>query len=161
LKNLKAAGLTVVFEVVGSSSFDESLKKITYKLKIEDRVIFHGWQEPEKLPEFIVRSHIGISPIKRNIHHDTTYANKIFQYMVYGKALLVSDCPPQSKVVKKSKGGVVFEANNPEDCAEKLKYLIQNREMLKVMGQNNIDAVQKYYNWDLNSNELIELYQKI
>ena len=44
-------------------------------------------------------SAVCISPLLRNLHHDTTYANKIFQYMALAKPLLVSDATAQKNII--------------------------------------------------------------
>ena len=65
--------------LVGKSSADEMLKRIAQSLDVVENVKFLGWRDLKLFPSFIVASDICISPLKRNVHHDTTFANKIFQ----------------------------------------------------------------------------------
>ena len=77
--------------IIGKSSYDHKIKSKINKLKISNLVDFIGWQKEEDLYKYLMISDIGLSPLHRNQHHDTTYANKIFQYISFNVPLLCSD----------------------------------------------------------------------
>lgn len=113
--------------IVGKSRDDQFLKKMARKLGLEERVYFEGWQEQGRFPSYIKSSAIGLSPLHRNPHHDTTYANKVFQYMAFDLPVVVSDCPAQANVVRKEKAGLVHEAGNADDLAEKIRLILDGK----------------------------------
>lgn len=147
--------------IVGKSREDAVLKARAHNLNISDYVVFEGWQDLKLFPSYIQASQVCISPLKRNLHHDTTYANKIFQYMALGKPLLVSDCPSQANVIKQVNAGLVHEANNEKDFADKLIFLYKNPEKRKQFGENGIEAIKTLYNWNNTSKNLLALYDHI
>ena len=77
-----------------------------------------GWQDESLFPSYISSGSIGISPLHRNIHHDTTYANKLFQYMSFGKPLLVSDATAQKNLIERTNSGLVHQEKNAVDFAK-------------------------------------------
>lgn len=147
--------------LVGKSSADEELKLLTKRLNLTPYVMFEGWRDASLLPSYISGSHITLSPLKRNKHHDTTYANKIFQYMAMGKALVVSDCIAQAELIEITKSGLVHKANDPEDLASQILILYRKKEFLKQFGENGKLNVSKLYNWKVTSSDLNELYRKL
>ncbi len=149
--------LQMVF--VGSSSQDEQLNKYVNQNGLNNVVSFEGWQDPERLPAYINASELCLSPLLRNPHHDTTYANKLFQYMAAGKPVIASDCPAQKAVIEQAKCGLIYKAGSPDDLAEKILELYKNPEKRKIMGRNGEAAVRKHWNWDVTGVELLKAYK--
>ncbi len=144
--------------LVGNSRDDIKLKKIAKYLNIEKDVIFEGWKDLSFFPSYIKASHVCISPLTRNRHHDTTYANKIFQYMCCGKPLIVSDCTAQKNVVQETNCGLIHKAGDEKELAEKILQFYKNPELRQKMGANGKKAVMEKYNWEKTSKNLIDLY---
>ena len=146
--------------LVGQNKEDVYLKSIASRLGVTAAVLFEGWQDVSKFPSYIASSDICISPLKRNAHHDTTYANKLFQYMALGKPVLVSDCPAQQKVVQDSACGLVHQADNPESFADNAVKLLTNTGLMQEMGENGLKAVRATWNWDVTGQGLLKLYEQ-
>ena len=144
--------------LVGKNSEDVILYKLVQELGLESNVVFEGWQDVSLFPSYIMTSSVCISPIKRNPHHDTTYANKIFQYMAMGKPQVVSDCPAQQYVIETENCGLVHIADDAVDLAEKLVTVLTNDDLANKMSKNAFVASQKKWNWDVTSKDLLELY---
>jgi len=155
----KIPELKMVF--VGSNTEDVVLREMVSSRELDDIVIFEGWQDVSLFPSYITGSSVCISPLKRNKHHDTTYANKIFQYMSQGRPLVVSDCPPQAEVVINENAGLVHEAENAIDLADKVYLLYENKDLREEMGNNARNAVLKNWNWKETSKDLIKIYKLI
>ncbi|MEA2096429.1 MAG: glycosyltransferase, partial [Candidatus Cloacimonadota bacterium] len=119
-----------------------------------------GWIPFNKAVSYIKASKIGLCPFLRNIHHDTTYANKMFQYMAYGKPIIVSDCTSQKNLIKKEECGSVFKAENAEDLATKIIAMEQSPKY-NEMSDNSFNAVINKYNWKSAAKQLIIIYQEL
>jgi glycosyltransferase involved in cell wall biosynthesis len=91
-------------------------------------------------------SSICISPIEKNPQHDSGIANKVFQYMLFEKPVLVSNCTPQEDLIKSTDCGLVFESGNRKDFADKTLELYQNDSLRVSMGINGKKAILKTYN---------------
>lgn len=147
--------------IVGKSKDDNILKKIAEENSLNEFVDFEGWKDFSLFQSYIKICHIGISPIHRNIHHDTTYANKIFQYMSLGKPIIVSDCPPQADIINKFKCGLVFESENELHFANQVLKIYRDKDFAYELGKNAEKAISDVLNWDIQSEELIEVYKTI
>jgi len=147
--------------IVGSNTTDYQLFEIVNDLKLDRYVDFEGWQNVALFPSYIKASAICISPLYRNIQHDVAYANKLFQYMSFGKPLLVSNAIAQKKLIEKVDSGLVHIEKDPIDFANKV-FTLYNEESLRLkLGTNGKIFIENDFNWDKTSEKLIDLYKNI
>ncbi len=155
IKNIKLV-------IVGSNASDDViLKNRVAELKISDFVVFEGWQNETTFQSYIAASHICISPLHKNKHHNTTYANKVFQYMSLGKPLLVSDATAQKNIVQKANAGLVHTAEDCLDFSEKVIALYKNPQLAAQLGAHGRAFVTHEFYWEKTSKKLIDLYSNL
>lgn len=147
--------------IIGKNSSDTILKQLVKDLKIENYVDFLGWKDPKYFASYILSSKICISPLHRNLHHDTTYANKIFQYMSFGRPLLVSDAIAQKQIVESANSGLVHQERDVNDFITKTLELYKSESLRKKLGENGERFVKEEFSWEKKSKALISLYDKI
>jgi glycosyltransferase involved in cell wall biosynthesis len=146
--------------VVGSSSYDNNLKSFAYKNNIENYIDFEGWKDESLFPSYLKSADLGISPLHPNIHHDTTYANKVFQYMSFGCPLVCSDVNAQKELVENFEVGVLFKSRDSSDFKIKVKNLYKNNELRLKMKRNCLQAIENHLNSDLISKNLVKYYDQ-
>jgi len=156
LPTLKKEIENIQLVIVGSVNAE--LKKLSEELKVEKQVSFEGWQEETTFPKYIKHSDVCLSPLHRNLHHDTTHANKLFQYMSLRKPLLVSDATAQKNIVEKVNAGLVHEAKNVEDFTDKVLRLYKDELLRKELGKNGGAFIRSEFTWNKTSKELVNLY---
>jgi glycosyltransferase involved in cell wall biosynthesis len=144
--------------IVGKSKSDPELKLLARKTGAEKYISFEGFQDENLLQSYILSSHICISPLLRNKHHDTTYANKLFQYMALGKPILASDCTAQKRIVLEADSGIIHEAGNVTDFTEKTILLYRDDHLRNRLGENGRNFIHSIYNQKLKSMDLISFY---
>ena len=147
--------------IVGKSSTDYILKQQVLGLNLEDFIDFEGWQNVDLFPSYIVASTIGISPLTKNFMHELAYANKIFQYMSFSIPIVVSNCKAQQRIVEINNSGLVFEAGNIDDFADKILELYNDKDLQKELGENGKHFIEEEFNWSITSKELIKLYDNL
>lgn len=147
--------------IVGKNTTDNVLKEQVKLLNLEDVVDFHGWQNVQLFPSYIKASAICISPLDRNIQHDVAYANKLFQYMSFGKPLLVSNAKAQKNLIEGTQSGLVHLEKNADDFADKVLQLYQNKDLSKKLGINGKRFVEEEFCWEKVSGNLIKLYDEL
>ncbi len=146
---------------IGKSKTDKVLKDHVIRNNWENYVEFAGWQDKSLFQSYLLASHIGICPLHRNIHHDTTYANKLFQYMAFGKPVVVSNCTAQQNLVNKYRCGLVFKDRDVEDFSDKILILYKDKKLYKELSINSVRAIETSLNWEITGNELVKLYEEL
>ena len=154
IKNLKLV-------IVGSNSSDIILKEQVKKFDLEEYVDFEGWQNVDLFPSYIEASNIGISPLHKNRHHDTTYANKLFQYMSFAKPVLVSDTIAQKNIIEKTKSGLVHQEKNVEDFTSKVLEFYKNPDLMEEMGENGKQFIENEFVWEKVSGNLVDINKEL
>lgn len=144
--------------IVGSSSFDKELIKTVEEYNISEFVDFEGWKSEDLFPSYIKAAELGISPLISNLHHDTTHANKLFQYMSLGCPVICSDVKAQEALLKTYDVGLLFRAEDSSDLTKKLFKLYLNSSLRKQMSKNCINAIQNHLNNDVISKDLVKYY---
>jgi len=83
----------------------------------------------------------------------------LLEAMSYSKAVMVSDIEENLEVV--GNNGLVFINKNSIDLHEKITNLLEQPDMLKKSGQENLARVKEFYNWQNITDQTIGLYKKI
>ena len=161
LVQLKVKIPKIKLVIVGKNSTDEVLKQKVKNLDLDKFVDFQGWQNVSLFPSYIISSNIGISPLYRNLHHDTTYANKIFQYMSFGKPLLVSNAIAQKKLIEQENSGLVHVERDVKDFSDKVLKLYSDKKLCKELGENGKRFIEEKFNWSITSKDLVKLYNNL
>ena len=151
----------VMLHVLGESTFQPRIREMVREWGLEDKVTLHGWVDPSTFDQYLSTGHVGICPIQRNPHHDTTYANKVFQYMAYGMPILVSDCPAQAAVAEEHGCGVSHRADSPEDFAAAFEHIISDTDRFRAMSEAGLRATREACNWEVVADRLAGNYASL
>ena len=87
--------------------------------------------------------------------------NKLFEYMMAGLALAVSNLPVLEKIVRDHDLGVVFDPAQPRHIAEQLDALTENPARLRVCRENAARVARERYHWNHEVQKLIQLYESL
>lgn len=147
--------------IVGKSKDYKLLKEYAKHKNVSDHIHFEGWQRFDLFPSYLSVADVGLSCLHRNIHHDTTFANKVFQYASFGIPIIASDCTAQKKVIKEMNAGLVYEARNIQALSSCMEKLYKNKKLKAKLGENGKKGVEENYNWENKSKELIRMYKNI
>ena len=162
LKAMRGMGpeSNVELDVLGDGTYQSEIERMVRDWGLQDRVRLQlGGPLHIRCP--FVPGGCGHLSHSRNPHHDTTYANKIFQYVAYGLPILVSDCPSQVQVVNQHDCGAVHRADSPEDFALKLQELVSDPEAYVRRSENGLAAMLKERNWEAAAARLVDAYGSI
>lgn len=158
LKVLKTKIPEIKFIVVGSSSYDNELKYLSKINNVQNLISFEGWRNENSFQSYLSICDIGVSPLESNIHHDTTYANKIFQYMSFGCPMICSNVIAQKEIVEKYEVGELFSPGNSNEFTEKVISLYNNKDKINAYSLNSRSAIENHLNNDIVSTEIVKMY---
>ncbi|MCH2216154.1 MAG: glycosyltransferase family 4 protein [Flavobacteriales bacterium] len=136
-------------------------QKYFHQSVLKNFVNYLPWLDMKDLGRYLSKMDVGISPIFKNPQHESGIANKVFQYMLFSKPILVSNCIPQEELVNEENCGLVHEDQNPNEFAEKIEWLIKNPERRLKMGIRGREAVLKKYNTTVMGKRILTLYNQI
>ncbi len=137
--------------VVGAGS---SLSKLQAVARHENKIIFHGKVEREKLPEFFAASDITIVP-------SLCYENSptvIFESLSFGVPVLASNIEGIAELIREGENGMTFLAGDFLSLQEKLAWCIEHKLQVSQMGEKGKSelTIMSKENY---TEELLKIYQ--
>ena len=105
---------------------------------LSGRIHYIPWIDSSELPSYLQLVDICLAPFHKNPQHESGVANKIYEYMLGSKPLIVSDCLPQQTLVEKHECGLVF--HNMQEFQTAIIKLAGNVRMRKQMGKNGVSG---------------------
>lgn len=87
--------------------------------------------------------------------------NKLFEYMKAGLPVICTDFILWKEVVEKNNCGICVNPRNINEIAEAIKYLTDNPDIAKQMGENGRNIVLEKYNWQYEEKKLIDVYRSL
>ncbi len=155
-----AAEPDAVLLLVGDGPERARLERRADELGLNGHVRFDGWQPFERIPSYIEAADVCVVPHRSTPHTETTMPHKLFQYMLVGRPVVVSDCAPLRRVVADAGAGEIFEPGDPHDLARAILRLRDPGERFRA-GAAGHAAVVERHNWRRSSRELVELYARL
>jgi glycosyltransferase involved in cell wall biosynthesis len=150
--------------LVGScrpATFDGELRDLARQRGVEDRVQFIAWVPYEEKERLSAQASIGVITYLPYSNNTSCLPNKLFDYMLVGLPVIASNFPLYEEVVERNRCGLIVDPAKPEEIANAMDYLIQHPREAREMGRNGRRAVLEQYNWEAESNKLIEIYETV
>ena len=146
---------------VRSERHFDSLVQSTRQLGAQDNVDIIRWQPFDTARSYIAASAACLVPHNDSEHTQTTIPHKLFQYMISGKPVIVSDVRPLQRIVAETQAGLIFKANDPHSLAEALITLHNTPGLAERLGENGRRAATGPYAWRHDAQRLVEVYRSL
>jgi glycosyltransferase involved in cell wall biosynthesis len=145
-------------KIAGKGPRQEELQKLTRKLDLEKEVEFVGFKQGEELKEIITKSKFTILP---SVWYDNS-PMAVSETQLLEKPVIVSDRGGTKEMIKNKETGLIFEAGNKTDLAEKIKEMINCSQVeRREMGEKGRENILTINNEDGYYRKLIGIYQEL
>lgn len=134
----------------------ERFHKYLNNPRFRDRIHYIPWISFEEQASYLNAADFCIAPFKVNPQHESGIANKIFQYMKGGKALIVSNCKPQANLINKYECGIVYD--NYEELDSAIQELVINNKLRNTMGHNAYSGLKDFVTNNSFDKNFLELF---
>jgi glycosyltransferase involved in cell wall biosynthesis len=145
------------FYIGGSGPHERRIRDLVAQQGVEDFVQFLGFVPFNEIRLYVEKSDLCVIPHVNNTFINTTMPNKLFQYMVMGKPVLVSDARPLARIVRESRSGFIFESGNPSSAAACIEAAYAARADHSI-GERGRRQVLEHYTWDQVTPVLRRIY---
>jgi glycosyltransferase involved in cell wall biosynthesis len=143
IDSLRKRGLNIELHVAGSKLMD-----------LPDWVKFTQCNWPAFVKHLLSHSDIGVIPYPPNkLHFSLTMPTKPFDYMAAGKPIISTNLKETGNIVRTFNCGLV--AKDWKEYERHIERLYQDRELAKELGRNGRKAAEKYFNYELLAEALL------
>jgi glycosyltransferase involved in cell wall biosynthesis len=145
-----------VIVFMGYGVLEQKIKKISVKY---ENIYFHPAVSPNYLLDYTSSADFGISLIEDScLSYRYCLPNKMFEYLMVGLPIIVTDLPEMSKIVKNYQVGVVTKELSPKGLNDAIiKAIKLNKNSVK----NNIKKIKQIYNWQEQEKILLAVYHAL
>ncbi|MEC5425938.1 glycosyltransferase [Virgibacillus sp. C22-A2] len=126
----------------------EGIDQFIEKEDIEARYLSHNWLA-------------GLALFPPTDHYMKKELTKFFEYMNAGLPIICSNFPVWEKFIETYKCGIAVDPYSETEIRQAIKYLRNNQDEAKKMGQNGKQAVLEELNWNTQEENLITWYDQL
>ena len=150
--------------LVGDTSMNRvywnKITNLIDKRNLSSQIKILGEIDNQKLPAILQEHDILLfSSDERNFPMTEGLPNVILEGMANGLAIIATKVAGVPEILKENNGFLVD--SEPEIFAEKIKYLMDNKEVLIQMKKTNIETIRKNHNIENVSKKYLKIFEKI
>lgn len=137
----------VLFLIVGTGGKDEEkIRRYLAKSENQSRVILTGYVPHEDIQDYLSLMDIVLAPYP---HYDFFHFSpvKIFEYMAAQKPVITSPLGQIRQIIQDNQNGCFCNAENTEEMADKIRYLLRNPKEADRMARNARQTIVEKYSW--------------
>lgn len=158
IKSLPLANLkNYKLKIAGSGPEENELKELAKNLKLENKIEFVGYQSGKNLGNLISRAKFIAVP---SVWYENAPYSILESYNV-GKAVIGSRIGGIPEMIRENKTGLIFNAGDKKDLAEKINYLIAHPEKAIQMGMAGKKYLNKKFNQEKYYDKLVKIYREL
>jgi len=143
----------VTLVVIGDGIGLEGLRQEVEQAGLSDSVYLAGWLDQQYIPNVIAAADVCLVPHYVDTHIDTTLPNKIYDYMVHSKPVVVTHSISLRELVEDNQCGLWYHDKDPQELAKVISQLAVP-EVAQHYGRNGHEAVQSRLNWAADADVL-------
>lgn len=134
--------------------FYNSMVNLTVKFGIQNQVEFRNTSH--QVEKYYQCADLFVLPSRNE-----GMPNVVLEAMSCGLPIVGTRISGTTDLIDDSKNGLIVEKNDYQDLAEKIKLLIDNKNMLIKMGKKSIEYVRRKYDLQLIGKEYSNIYRKL
>ena len=144
--------------IVGDGPLRPDLEKLTKELNLQDKVVFVGHVVPEKINAYYSQGNIFVRPSLSE-----GLGNVFLEAMINEVPVIATPVGGISDFLKSGETGWFCEPRNPESVAEKIKYVLDEKnkaEVTRVVANAKKMVIEKY-TWEIVAIQMNNIFEKI
>jgi len=146
----------IKLKIAGAGELKSFLENYISKEKIKN-ISLLGFLSEKDLQKEVRNSYFTIFPN----HYYHLCPSSILESFAYKKPVIGANLGSVPELLEDGITGLLFEPRNEKKLAEKIKYLYENPEEVKKMGQNARLKVEENYSAEKYYPKLIQIYQDL
>ena len=160
---IQAIGLTPRAEahIIGGTAAElMKLKELARERGVSERVIFHGFIDPGRMPELIEPMDIFVVPAKNTVRMNYVAHIKIYEYMASRRAIVATRLRSVEEELEDGRTGILVEPDNPQSLAEGIGRLIKKPELAREIAERAYEQSARYH-WENRVESIVRFINSV
>ena len=142
--------------IFGSGPLERKLKAIAQELNIEDKIEWRGFVPYNKVPEALSQIDVFAYP---SLHEG--FGRAIMEALAMEKTIVATNVGGIPDLIKDGENGFLVESNNPKMLAERIKILMENKELREKFGKAGRKWVSENFEWKEGIKKFANLFLEL
>jgi len=143
-------------QILGSGSDEEKLKKLAKDLKVEEKIQFLCHVVPEKILEYLEKADIFV-----RMSRSEGLGNSFLEAMAAGLPVIGTNVGGIPDFLRDGETGLFAKVDDAADCAQKIKRLMDDQDLRKLLGENGRKLVEEKYHWNQIADKMGYIFNKL
>ena len=151
----------VTLVLMGFGPLERSLRVHADELGLKDSVVITDAVSMDRLIDVVSSADVGIVPLQGTILNNYfALPNKLFECLMAGVPVAVSDLPEMARIVKEHRVGETFNSEDPEDIARAVRAILKSPGYREMRMRARRIALE-VYNWDVEARSFGDAYASV
>lgn len=146
---------------IGSPAEETRARELIAHYGIAANVQLTGLVSHPQVHRRILEADVGLALLHPDPNYVDSLPTKMFEYMMMGRPVVVSDFPLWRGIVEQAQCGFAVDPLDLEAAAGAVHRLLADSELRGRLGRQGREAVLRTYNWDAEGQRLVELYRSL
>ena len=156
LKNQNLGFRTWKLAIYGSGPLESKLEKLANELKIEDKIKWQGFIPYSQVPAALAQIDIFVYPSRHE-----GFGRSIMEALAMEKAVVATRVGGIPDLIKDNENGFLVSPHNPQELAQKIKMLMENKELRLKFGEVGREWVSKNFEWRQGIEKFANLFLEL
>ena len=158
---VKAIGMTDYSLLLAGKFTSSAERDLAARQNEWKKVIEMGHIDRIRVRDVLSRSMAGLVVLHPTLNYIDALPVKMFEYMSAGIPVIASRFPLWEEILKTNNCGICVDPLDAEEIANAIKWIMDNPDQAKQMGENGRKAVVQKYNWEQEGHKLIKVYREL
>jgi len=164
LENLVSAARYLddaVVVLIGDGNLKGELIRKVKEEDLEEKVKFIDAIPYKELLDYTMSADLGVHPVQNTcLNHYYCAPNKLFEYLMGGLPVAVSNFPDMRRIVENEGVGETFDPEDPKDIARVINNILNDEKKYNRRRRNALKIAKERYNWEKESRKMLEFYER-
>ena len=142
-----------VLFIIGDGSQKISLEKLTTRKGLSDKVVFFGHKEHNEAISILKTSDIVINP-----SYTEGLPTSVIEAALCRKAIIATNVGGTPEIISGNGDGYLVEPKNINQLKDKLKNLIENKDLSNSFGESAYNKVVNKFNWENSCDKYLKIF---
>lgn len=156
IKALKYLSENIKFLILGDGPDRIKLASLAERLNLLNRIIFFGVYNNDDLPQYLALADVFVRP---SLSEGQGIA--FLEAMAAGVPVIATPVGGIIDFLQDGRTGLFCQVHNPKNIAEKVKILLDNKELAETIKINARELVVKNYDWNPLAGKMNNIFKKL
>ena len=151
---VKKAIPEIKLHILGEGPLEKKLKNLVRQYDLEKAVEFFGTISHEQLPKFLSQARVFVRPSRSE-----GMGNSFVEALASGLPIIGTRVGGILDIIEDGKTGLFAKVGDPYDVAEKIIFLLKNKEHAQAIAKEGKKRVEEKFSWEKIANEFTGVFE--